>query len=156
VEAIAIDPESGIEGVYRAQRDRLWRSLVLSFGDREVASDSMAEAFAQLIARGDGVRDPEAWVWRSAFRIAAGQMARRTPGQLPVDVVDDNLVEVVEVLDALARLSPEQRTAVVLADYAGYRHAEIARLVGSSPGAVAVRVHRGRRRLRVLLEVRDD
>jgi DNA-directed RNA polymerase specialized sigma24 family protein len=45
---------------------------------------------------------------------------------------------------------------VVLADYAGYPHAEIARLLGSTTSAVGVHVHRGRRTLRALLEVSDD
>ncbi len=145
------------EATYREHGSRLWRSLVLSFGDAELASDAVAEAFAQLLARGSAVRDPAAWVWRSAFKIAAGQikeramfgpMASEGPAELPVDLVD--------VLRALGVLTPEQRCAVVLADYVGYRHAEIARIVGSTPSAIAVRVHRGRKRLRELLEVHDD
>jgi DNA-directed RNA polymerase specialized sigma24 family protein len=45
---------------------------------------------------------------------------------------------------------------VVLADFAGYPHADIARILGSSTSAVGVHVHRGRRKLRLLLEVTDD
>jgi DNA-directed RNA polymerase specialized sigma24 family protein len=61
----------------------------------------------------------------------------------------------VDVLRALAELTMHQRTAVVLADYAGYPHAEIAKILGSTTAAVAVHVYRGRRRLRSLLEVND-
>jgi len=50
--------------------------------DPEVASDAVAEAFAQLIRRGDEVRDPRAWVWRSAFRIADRDVPRAA-GQPP-------------------------------------------------------------------------
>jgi len=121
-----------------------------------VASDAVAEAFAQLLARGPEVRDPAAWVWRSAFRIAAGQMKERAAvGNVVPDVAVDQPEGVTDLLRALAQLSVSQRTAVVLADYAGYQHREIAAIVGSTAGAVAVQAHRGRRRLRELLEERD-
>jgi len=157
VEHAAVGSVGGIEGVYRAEIARLWRALMLSFGDREVASDAVAEAFAQLLARGDGVRDQAAWVWRAAFRIAAGQMKERAmhDGGVP-EVAVDQPESVTDLLRALAVLTTAQRTAVVLADYAGYRHGEIASMVGATAGTVAVRIHRGRRRLRELLEERDD
>ena len=43
----------------------------------DIASEALSEAFAQLIARGAAVHDPASWVWRSAFRIARGEMQRR-------------------------------------------------------------------------------
>jgi RNA polymerase sigma-70 factor (ECF subfamily) len=69
--------ESAIERVYREQGDRIWRAVLLSIGDREVARDAVAEAFAQALRRGDAIRSPERWVWRTAFRIATGEMKRR-------------------------------------------------------------------------------
>src|SRR2546430_12508817 len=41
------------------------------------ASDAMAEAFAQALARGNELRSPQRWVWRAAFRIAAGELKAR-------------------------------------------------------------------------------
>jgi hypothetical protein len=35
-----------VERSFRAQSERLWRSLLLFSGDPEVASDALAEAFA--------------------------------------------------------------------------------------------------------------
>src|SRR5881275_3070490 len=58
--------------LYRFHRERLWRALVAFTGDREIASDATAEAFAQLLRRGSVVRDPASWAWRAAFRIASG------------------------------------------------------------------------------------
>jgi RNA polymerase sigma-70 factor, ECF subfamily len=147
---------TAVEAVYRQQCDRLWRALRLATGSSDVANDALAEAFAQLIRRGSAVRDPTAWVWRSAFRIARGEMRRRGQHEplneeLPVEAPEP----LVDLHRALRSLTPHQRTAVVLADYAGWRHAEIARVLGSSPAAVAVHVHRARRRLRASLEERD-
>ena len=63
--------------VYEEHGARLWRAVFLYAGDREVASDAVAEAFAQALRRGDNLQSPERWVWRSAFRIAAGELSRR-------------------------------------------------------------------------------
>jgi DNA-directed RNA polymerase specialized sigma24 family protein len=146
-----------VEKVYRDHADQLWRALVLWSGSVDVASDAVAEAFAQMLARGGRVRDKTAWVRRAAYRIAAGELKKgrmRTafPAEVPVEGPDP----LVDVMRALRTLTPHQRAAVVLADYAGYPHAEIARVIGSTPGAVALHVYRGRRRLRQLLEDHDD
>jgi RNA polymerase sigma factor (sigma-70 family) len=57
---------------------------------------------------------------------------------------------------ALARLSPNQRAALVLHYYAGYPTKEIARILGSSAATVRVHLSRGRKRLRLILEETDD
>ena len=119
--------------------------------DREIANDAVAEAFAQALRRGPALRTPEGWVWRAAFRIARGELARRRRGvplaDEPVEISDASTVLAV----ALGALSPRQRGAVILHYYAGYPLAEVASILGSTTGAVAVHLHRARRRLRDLL-----
>src|SRR5919106_1682169 len=66
-----------LERVYREHGARLWRAVLMYSGDREVASDAVAEAFAQALHRGSEIRAGERWVWRAAFRIAAGQLKLR-------------------------------------------------------------------------------
>ena len=39
------EPGEAVERVWREQGTKLWRSLVAFSGDRELASDAMAEAF---------------------------------------------------------------------------------------------------------------
>ena len=48
------------EAAYRQEGPRLWRALVVFTADRELASDALAEAFAQGLAGGDRVCDPAA------------------------------------------------------------------------------------------------
>ena len=67
-----VGDQDRVEAVYRSVHPRLWRSLLAYTGDAELASDAEAEAFAQVLRRGDAVDDVEAWVWRSAYRIAVG------------------------------------------------------------------------------------
>jgi RNA polymerase sigma-70 factor (ECF subfamily) len=149
--------ESGLESVFRGQAPRLWRSLLLATGSREVADDAVAEAFAQALRRGEELRDPTAWIWRVAFRVARGEIQRqKTLTELSDDIAHDMPESLIDVFRALARLTPHQRTAVVLADYAGYPHRHIARLLDSSVSAVGVHLYRGRKRLRELLEEDRD
>jgi len=43
-----LSPPGTVERLYREQGDRIWRALLGYAGDREIASDAEAEAFAQL------------------------------------------------------------------------------------------------------------
>jgi RNA polymerase sigma-70 factor, ECF subfamily len=143
---------SEFERVYREQGDRIWRAVLLSTGDREVANDAVGEAFAQALRRGDAIRSPERWVWRTAFRIAAAEMKHnRETSQSPADPEYEVGSETAELLAALQRISPKQRASIVLHYHAGYSLKEIAEIIGSTPSAVGVHIHRGRKRLRELL-----
>ena len=57
---------------------------------------------------------------------------------------------------ALARLPERQRAAVILHYYADRSLSEIAQVLGISRATVGVHLHRGRARLKDLLEERDD
>jgi RNA polymerase sigma-70 factor (ECF subfamily) len=147
------DPET----VYREHGDRLWRAVLSFAGDPEVASDAVAEAFAQLLRRGAEVRDPLAWVWRAAFRLAAGELKdRRQETGMPQDPVYEMPERFGEVQAALARLPEKQRAAVVLHYYADRPVSEIARTLGTTGPAVRVNLMRGRKRLRGLLVSGDE
>jgi RNA polymerase sigma factor (sigma-70 family) len=146
------DATDAVERAYREQADRLWRALVLFCGDPEIANDAVSEAFAQAIARGSAIDDLDRWVWRAAFNIARGDLKRRAkaapdlpglPAEVPIDTVD--------LVRALAQLTPKQRGSVVLHHYAGYSTKETARIIGSTAGAVGMHLDRGRKRLRELL-----
>ena len=112
---------TGIEELYRSDGDRLWRAVLAFAGDREVASDAVAEAFAQAIRRGRAIRDPQKWVWRAAFRIAAGDLGRRRRG-LPDGGQQSYEMETSHgenLLSALSKLPPKWgRLMVELPDLA--------------------------------------
>jgi RNA polymerase sigma-70 factor (ECF subfamily) len=128
-----------------------------------VADEAVAEGFAQLLRRGDEVRDPAAWVWRAAFRLAAGDLQRRRADAAaqnqPVDVVgpvarlpDDAL----DIIRALAQLSDQQRRCVVHVDVAGHTAPSAAEVLDTTAATVRVQLMRARRRLRALLEPEED
>jgi RNA polymerase sigma factor (sigma-70 family) len=166
VNVALIEERPSVEATYRADGDRLWRAIYAWAGDSEVANDAVAEAFAQLIHRGQGVRDPASWAWRTAFRVAAGAMkARRTPKVFDLTEVGgasgraepaylDRYGDP-DLLAALRRLPDGQRAAVILFYYADLPVAAIASRLGSNQLAVRANLSRGRRRLRQLLGEND-
>jgi RNA polymerase sigma-70 factor (ECF subfamily) len=146
--------------IYRAVGPRLWRAIyVYAAGSREIADDTVAEAFARFIARSDAVTSPEPWLYRTAFRLAATELRHRgkTGGiDRPVDQPEPGMEDLIA---ALRKLSPAQRAAVVLHYEADMPVSEVARRLGSTRGAVRVHLHAGRKRLRAILgaqEIDDD
>jgi RNA polymerase sigma-70 factor (ECF subfamily) len=141
-----------IERLYRDEGARMWRSLLAYSGDPDVASDAVAEAFAQVLRRGDAVEDPARWVWRAAFRIAAGELQRRgRAGPASPDPSYELEDPARDLVAALAQLSPKQRGAVVLHHAADYPLKDVAAILGTTQAAVKVHLARGRARLRDLL-----
>ena len=140
----AMGDQDRVEAVYRSVHPRLWRSLLSYTGDAELASDAEAEAFAQVLRRGEAVDDVEAWVWRSAFRIASGLLeARSSPADLgPGSGSTPSTGSVAEFLGLLAELSPQQRACVALRYVGEYTSGEIGELLGTSAGTVRVQLHR--------------
>jgi RNA polymerase sigma-70 factor, ECF subfamily len=150
-----------IERLYRDQSSHLWRALLAFTRSQEIANDAMSEAYAQLLRRKDDVAYPARWVWRAAFKIAAGQLAERASfTDARSDAAEDAGLETSEssqdLLEALAKLPPRERGAVTLFYLADLDTTEVARILGMRPATVRVHLHRGRNRLRTLLEDTDD
>ena len=146
------------EALYRADADRLWRAVFAFGGDAEIANDAVAEAYAQVLRRGSAVRDPQAWTWRAAFRIASGILkARRSVASTSTQSADytDRYADP-DLLSALRRLPEGQRAAVVLFYYADLPISQIAERLDSNSLAVRANLSRGRRRLRQLLGDDDE
>ncbi len=152
---VGVSADHDLERLYREEGARLWWALLAYSGDREIASDAAAEAFAQALARGDALHSPLGWVWKVAFRVAAGELKRRGRMSGLVERAYDP-PEPSDLIAALAKLSQRQRAAVILHHYAGYPLKEVAAILGSTKATVSVHLTRGRRRLRELLEDEDD
>ena len=136
----------------------MWRAIMaMSLGRRVVADDATAEAFARLFDRRESVRDPLAWVFRTAFRLASAELVRER--RLPV--MDRSTQPPIgaeiaaELSEALATLSPDQRLAVFLHYYADYSVREVARVCGCPATTIKVRLHRARRRIAAHLETME-
>jgi RNA polymerase sigma factor (sigma-70 family) len=143
-----------VERVYRQEGPRMVRALFAYARSREIAEDAVSEAFAQALRRGPAIQDVAAWAWRSSFRIADRELSARGrgSGDPPPEGSYEMSDAAIEVFEAIGRLSPKQRAAVLLHHYADRPVREIASMIGSSSAAVRVHLSAGRRRLRQLLE----
>ena len=102
-----------VEHVYRQHGQAVWRSVFAYAGDREVADDAVAEAFAQALRRGAAIDAPLPWIWRTAFRLAAGALKERGRGGAPLRAQDSYELpqSASDLIAALRLLSPKQRAS---------------------------------------------
>jgi RNA polymerase sigma-70 factor, ECF subfamily len=156
VQDALVSEGSEIERIYREHGQHMLRTLLAFSGDPEVAREAVAEALAQALRRGPALRDPLAWTWRTAFKVARGELKRRRavgppPFQPPYEIPEP----AVDMMAALRALSPSQRAAIALHHVADRPVREVAAILGMSQAAIRVHLSRGRRRLRELMEESD-
>jgi RNA polymerase sigma factor (sigma-70 family) len=154
-----IEAEHDLEALFRDAGPELWRAIYgFTGGRRQLAEDAVAEAFARAIEHADGIRDPLAWIYRTAFRLASRELQRekRLPPRSPDPSPGIDPLDVQEILGALAKLSPNQRAAVLLHDVEGFTGPEVGRLLGMSSATVRVHLFRGRKRVRAMLNTEED
>jgi hypothetical protein len=108
---VTLNAGSRLERLFEEEGKRIWRALVAYTADPELASDAMAEAFAQALARGDELRSPSGWVWHVAFRLAAGELKKRGRNQPMIESAYEMPEPPVNLIAALAKISPNQRAA---------------------------------------------
>jgi RNA polymerase sigma-70 factor, ECF subfamily len=148
--------ERDYAALYGAVGPALWRAIyAYSGGQRDVADDAVAEAFARAIQHDRVIRRPSSWLYRTAFRIAAAEIRLRKSHAEMRERPYDPPPDMAEVVSALRKLSPSQRAAVYLHYQVDLPVREVALLMDTSVAAVKVHLHRGRRRLRELLGTED-
>jgi RNA polymerase sigma-70 factor, ECF subfamily len=141
------------DAIWHDISETLWQAILAYSGGRTaVADDAVAEAFARAIQRDSQVRDPKAYLYRVAFRLAASELRRDGTATAISDQAIEDELPLVDLGPALRRLSPSQRAAVFLHYEADLPIREVARLMGTSGAAVRVHLSRGRRRLASLLQ----
>lgn len=160
---MATQEEEAFGEVFTARRGQVFALALRLCGDPTLAEDAVAEAFAKTYVhwRKGRVENVGAYlrravvneinsVWRRraverAWREQHNSDGRGTPA------FDDGFADAAAFRQALARLSPRQRSALALRYWADLPETEIAAAMGCSTGAVKSYVHRGVERLRQLL-----
>jgi RNA polymerase sigma-70 factor (ECF subfamily) len=158
-------------------QDLLFALVARIVPDRDQASDAVQEAFFSAYRKIDQFRGGSVRSWLTRIAINAATDTQRLRKRRPVDpypeLEDDSwqppadagtdpeaialTVERRRALeDAMARITDDQRLAIVLFDVEGYDYAEIAGMTGVSLGTVKSRIHRGRLALRDHLGARME
>jgi RNA polymerase sigma-70 factor (ECF subfamily) len=170
-EALAGNSASFGELVCRYQ-DRLYTTLLHIVGCSEEAQDVVQEAFVQAFIKLETFQRNSGfytWLYRIAFNTAISRRRRQRPaasveqtreatGEEPIDLHEapgDRLEQrerVAQVQAALARLSEEHRSILVLREMEGFAYETISELLDLPVGTVRSRLFRARMQLREQLE----
>ena len=160
-QALALAARGGDNGaldtLLRRHYDRLHALCRRLTGNDADAADACQEALV-AVARGiagfDGRASFGTWAYRVATNACLDEIRRRRrrpepalPEERPPPSASDALEDLatrVDVDAALAELSPEFRTAVVLRDVADLSYSQIGEILGLPPGTVRSRIARGR------------
>lgn len=133
---------------------RYCRHLTRNPWDAEdLAQETLARAFVTLAKLGAEPPNVQAWLFRVASNLWIDQMRRAgrssgSPERGPEARSGADPRAVREAAGTLiARLSPQERAALVLKDVFDYAIEEIAETLVTTPGAIKAALHRGRERL---------
>jgi RNA polymerase sigma factor (sigma-70 family) len=131
----------------------LVRLAALLSGSADTAPDLVQDCFVRLHGHWTTVRDPLPYIRRSVVHACTSHHRRTARGRrLPPPVLQDAPLGADELGDALAKLAPRQRAAVILRYYDDLSDAEIARALRCRPGTVGSLIHRALAELRKVIE----
>ncbi len=165
-------PEGATE-LFRRYSGPVFRYADRLLGSRPEAEEVAQEVFLKLITRVDqydGRAPVASWLFAIAANACRDRLRRAgRRATVPLEAVaeaaapdppaDRLLVETERrrlVRQALARLSDEQREALILARYHGLPYAEIARTLEISEGAVKTRIFRAMEKLKDVFSEGDS
>ena len=153
-------PES-FEKVFREHSEFVYRTAYRVTGSVEDAEDVLQSLFVRLLRRElppDFEKNPKAYLYRSAVNLSLNLIRTRKRTVLTGAVEDLESARRVEsrgqaeieerLREAMAALHPRAAEILILRHVHDYTDAEIARLLGTSRGTIAVSLFRTRARLR--------
>jgi len=166
--AIGAGDPRAFRRLYDATGNRLLGILIAQVGRRDLAEEILQESFIKIwqkARRYDPARGPAMpWLIALVRNQAIDQLRRRRPEEAgeefdaALETWTDEAADpqrdaehwqgMDRLLEPLAALAPQVRTSVLLTCYAGYTHAETARLMRAPLGTLKSWVRRGLEHLR--------
>ncbi len=149
---------SALGAVFDAYYEPMYRYIYRHVHHRATSQDLAAEVFVRLLAQLSEGRGParhlRAWRYRGAHNLVGDDARRRVhrdhdslvewtaAGDQPVEDQVNKTLSGQRVLHALGALTDGQRNVIVLKYLEGLENREIARILGTSVGAVKALQHR--------------
>jgi RNA polymerase sigma-70 factor (ECF subfamily) len=157
-----VDQTPTIETFYREHARAVYAFSLSLCRDPIWAEDLMQDTFAKATRSLAGYRggNPKSWLFAITKSVFIDDVRRKRPE--PSQVAehtahdDPDITEVDLIKRALAALPERQRTALLLADEAGLPYSDIAPIVGATPAAVKVLIHRARLNFRAAYQRLDS
>lgn len=162
-----LDDEEAVRSVYAAHGGELYRFALSSLGDGGAAEEAVQETFLRAWRHADrfdpGRASLRTWLFAIARNVVIDMARARAvrPARPAADVAPDasstadhaeEVLRAWQVEEALSRLAPHHREAIVETYYRGRPYAEVAAEQGVPAGTLRSRVFYGLKALRVVLE----
>jgi RNA polymerase sigma-70 factor (ECF subfamily) len=163
VEAAKEGDREAFAELYRRTRPAVYRLASFRAGEPS-AEDVVAETFFRAWKALPGHRDTgapfAAWLYGIARHVAVDEL-RRSARAAASDHVPDRAIESgahdrLALAEAIEHLSEEQRVVIELKYFAGLTNAEVAAVVGGTPGAVNAKQWRALGAMRTFLADEED
>ena len=156
--------------IYYEYQPRVRKFAVSFVKDQWVADDITQDTFEKVQGHHDQLKDPaklSAWIFRIAYNLCQDHFrntqkelhnGRMLAGQVQLqDVLPlDKKLELHQMNQCVqdkVRLLPENlKSVLIMYDVMGFRQKEIAEILAITPGNVKTRLHRARKKLKVILE----
>ncbi|MCU1589611.1 MAG: polymerase, sigma-24 subunit, subfamily [Frankiales bacterium] len=146
--------------LYEANRDDVLRYFLRRVQQPADAADLLSDVFVVAWRhRGVSHDNPRLWLFGVARKVLAAHRRGKQVQNSLAERLREQVVEQYEpslddlhVSELLSKLSPSDRELIELMVYDQLTPAEIATVLGRSPGTVRVRIHRARQRLQVHLQ----
>ena len=150
------------EQLYRRHLDRVYGLCLRMVANRGWAEDLTQEAFVRAWQKMSSFHGRSAfgtWLYRLTVNVVLGELRSRKRREQRLEAVAEAAPQAasvspgkgVDLERAIANLPQQARTVFVLYDVEGYRHREIATMIGLSEGTSKAHLHRARRLLREAL-----
>lgn len=154
VETLAV--AGAVAQLYEREHSAMVRLAALILGSTSTAEEVVHDAFVSVLEREATIVDLGAYLRRVVINNCHGLTRRSLVGRQKVARLavleardrDELPPDVDEIWGALDRLSPKQRTALILRYYADLPVVEIAEAMGERPGTIKSALHRGLANLR--------
>lgn len=166
--------DAAFEYLYKAHCRRVYGVCLRITKNRAEAEDLTQQAFLQLfrkIGTFRGEAGLSTWLHRVTVNIVLMHLRRKKPAEIlatdmerdssngegslehgPGDTSMLGAIERLNLMRSIRKLPAGYKQLFLLHDVMGYRHSEIAKLVGCSTGCSKSQLHKARKRLRRLLQ----
>ena len=166
VEAAQRGDKDSFALVYDAIAPDLYRVALYTLGNPHDAEDVVSETFIEAYKGIANLRDPtrfKAWMMKILSVRCKRKIAEYIKGKRQMDIesfsltlsddsdLSNEVSEQVTLMQALARLSEQERLIIVLSVMQGYTSREIAVVMDTPQGTVSSKLHRSMVKLRKML-----
>jgi RNA polymerase sigma-70 factor (ECF subfamily) len=154
-----------LEEIFRENYQLVYRTAYSVTGSAQDAEDVLQSLFLRLLGRGfppDLRKNPKGYLYRAAFNLSLNSIRsrKRYPSaedaeriETPAPTTNSDFEEEINqrLHEAIANLNPKAAQILILRYVHNCSDAEIAKLIGTSRGTIAVSLFRSRARLKKLI-----